>query len=171
MNAKQPERPALQAGPSRCESGHGRHALKVQSDCTPVCEAGGSWCKSTWERQFSWWPWCNSSIMPCDGIGAGANPVGHPIFPLRGKIVRRRGAAWSFVRSTKDDGPKFVGYRLLLVQVQSPATCWPCASTRRSSMVEQPPQGVIPRQSLAHLLPGRGECRDRSTATVNPEVV
>jgi hypothetical protein len=29
VNAKQPERPALQAGPSRCESGHGCHALKV----------------------------------------------------------------------------------------------------------------------------------------------
>ena len=48
--------PDLQAGLGRCESDHGRHALQVQSDCTPVCEAGGSWCKSTWERPLSWWP-------------------------------------------------------------------------------------------------------------------
>lgn len=142
VNAKQPERPALQAGPSRCESDHGRQAPKVQSDCTPVCETGGSRCKSTWERQFSWWPWCNSSIMPCDGIGAGANPVGHPNF-----------SAVEHVHSQFDSYPSApFGWAevrgLSLVIGSSPIAGSRC---RRSSMVEQPPQGVIPRQSLAHL--------------------
>jgi len=30
--------------------------------------------------------------------------IGHPSFPLRGKIIRRLGAAWSFVLSAKNDG-------------------------------------------------------------------
>ena len=39
---------------SRCESGSGSQfsAPKVQAICTPPREGGGSWCKSTWERQF-----------------------------------------------------------------------------------------------------------------------
>ena len=37
---------------------------------------------------ISWWSWCNSSIVPCEGAGDGANPFGHPNF----------------------DGPKLIGY-------------------------------------------------------------
>src|SRR5439155_24654451 len=37
---------------------------------------------------ISWWSWCNSSIVPCEGAGDGANPFGHPNF----------------------DGPKMIGY-------------------------------------------------------------
>ena len=29
---------------------------------------------------FLWWYCCNSSIIPCEGISAGANPVYHPNF-------------------------------------------------------------------------------------------
>src|SRR6266571_4094882 len=37
---------------------------------------------------ISWWSWCNSSIVPCEGARDGANPFGHPNF----------------------DGPLIVGY-------------------------------------------------------------
>lgn len=32
VNAKQPERPPFQGGPSRCESGHGDHLRKLMVD-------------------------------------------------------------------------------------------------------------------------------------------
>jgi hypothetical protein len=40
VNAKQPERPLFQGGPSRCESGHGDHwltsyVLRTTSRCAP----------------------------------------------------------------------------------------------------------------------------------------
>src|ERR1051325_5568804 len=73
VNAKQLEPPVFQAGPNRCESDHGCHFVKREKlrdvlrnsrfalhdsrftfslsrcneFCTPLCEGGSSWCKST----------------------------------------------------------------------------------------------------------------------------
>ena len=47
MNAKQLERPALQAGPSRCESDHGRQnsaEFQVQSEELVMMSHGDSFC-------------------------------------------------------------------------------------------------------------------------------
>ena len=103
VNAKQLARPALQAGPSRCESGHGyhfvhvaqldleRHRAKVEAaGATPAVDTSLPLCLSSHRSGFvnryssvqvrPGAPISNqdrgviSSISPCDGDGPGANP-------------------------------------------------------------------------------------------------
>ena len=106
VNAKQLERSVFQAEPSRCESGDGGHCRRgTRNRETAICWCSAfpvprsafhllSRCKRTArlpakekarganprESANLWWSWCNSSITPCDGVGDGANPFGHPNF-------------------------------------------------------------------------------------------
>ena len=108
VNAKQLAQPVFQAGPNRCKSDHGCHGQRSSdraehrpakagaAGATPAADAilrplclerqQGEFRKlvfvgaSPTRGSISWWSWCNSSIVPCDGVGDGANPFGHPNF-------------------------------------------------------------------------------------------
>jgi hypothetical protein len=58
-------------------------ASEVQEICMPLCEGGGSRCKSSRKRHF---PNVDHvvtvSIPPCEGGSAGAIPVGQPSFHI-----------------------------------------------------------------------------------------
>ena len=75
VNAKQLEQPALQADPSRCESGHGCHSVRVaqlesERHLTKVEVAGATPAADAILPGL----WCNSSISACEADGPGANP-------------------------------------------------------------------------------------------------
>ena len=52
--------------------------------CTPLCEGGGSWCESTWERQFF------KALVPQQLQGGFRKPVFVGASPTRGPIYQGR---------------------------------------------------------------------------------
>ena len=82
VNAKQLARPALQAGPSRCESGHGCHFVRV-------AQLDQSATVRRWRPQVQLLPWTPFALVPQQPQERFRKPLFVGASPTRGsKFIR-----------------------------------------------------------------------------------